>query len=210
MNEKIEQLFFEASKIKVEFDTNTLIIVRLWCQKIGDKFFVSNKEKKGYDELVFICNKFSFDSWYVINNICGEDIVKRNICYLILSLRDCNLLDLNGGVTRDNLNMLLKLSPCILYSLIHEIVKIYNFDDNSMFDLRKEFSKIYGASGSVAINNAYIRKYLTLTSFWDKFGLNYFDIKNLPYDDYVMFSHCMNIESEMKNNEMKKLQNKKR
>ena len=52
--------------------------------------------------------------------------------------------------------------------------------------------------------------YCDLVSFWEKFGLNYFDIKKLPYDVFSKLKLIIGKENEIKIEELKHHDNKGR
>ncbi len=49
-----------------------------------------------------------------------------------------------------------------------------------------------------------IRQYCDLLMFWDKFGLNKFDLEKLPQPEYLRLKHIAAIEVERRQFEMRK------
>ena len=76
---------------------------------------------------------------------------------------------------------------------------IIQMDEDEKRELEKQCSILFGKGESVQNPHSYISLYCNLMAFWDKFGMNYFDLLKLPEDVFSALKKVMNLDSMNKN-----------
>lgn len=109
-----------------------------------------------------------------------------------------------GVLTDKTINLIMKLHPRIMRGLFD----IYNFfpkqfSKNELKDIEKQCSILFGQSQSVSNPNQWIVTYCNLVSFWDKFGLNYFDLLKLPAQTVNNLKRIMNLDNDYRSKDLK-------
>ena len=97
---------------------------------------------------------------------------------------------------------LLRLHPRILRSVLGQI---QIFDNTNTEEEEKRLAKqsaiLFGNGNPVNNPHPAIVLYCDLTAFWQKFGLNYYDIQKLPQDTFNMLRRIMQLDNSSKKTE---------
>lgn len=156
----------------------------------------------GYDYVIFKCRKLSYDIWLFLNQI--EDFIEKEKTLLVFSLIESNICEIKldkNIISPESIKYFFKLNSNIVKYVLDKINNQYfsKKDEYYRYELSKDFSRLYNSEKGVILEHKEISDYLTLTAFWEKLGLNYFDIRKLPLDVYKQLSLMMSIETETKN-----------
>ena len=138
-----------------------------------------------------------------------QDKQHRNKLLLVFSFIDSNCIDFafqHGFLRYDSLQQFLKLNPIIINFVLNEIQSKYkDYNQDYRRNIAIQFNNLYNSKKGVVLKNKQIINYLTYSRFWEKLGLNYFDIKKLPYDVYNQLNLVIGVENEIKANALSKL-----
>lgn len=168
--------------------------------------YISNENKNNYDEIHIKCRKLSYDNWSFLSSI--NNLQDRENMLLIFSLVEANICEINmenNIISFKSLKDFLMLNNNIIKYIIDKINEQYYSEKEEYYkyELAKDFTRLYNSEKGVILEHKEISDYLVLSAFWEKLGLNYFDIKKLPYDVYKQLNLMMNIETEVKNNSIR-------
>ena len=72
-------------------------------------------------------------------------------------------------------------------------------------ELEKQCSILFGKGEGVTNPHEYITMYCNLMAFWDKFGMNYFDILKLPQDVFSALKKVMSLDNTYKSEKMNEI-----
>lgn len=198
----------DVSKIYEKVINSNIIIfdeffyIEFFLRFNGDLLEISDKKMNGYDNAFFKCRKLSYDIWLFLNQI--DDLQDKEKMLLIFSLIESNIchMELNKNIiTLESIINFLNLNTNIIKYVVEKINEQYfeQKEEYYKYELSKDFNRLYHSEKGVVLEHKEISDYLTLTAFWEKLGLNYFDIRKLPYDIYKQLSLMMSIETEVKN-----------
>lgn len=178
------------------------------------KIKISDKEIKNSQKIHVKCRKLSIDNWDRFNE--QQDLMNREKLLLMFSVVETNFMEINfdmyGFMTIQALNNLLTIHVSIVKQIVKKINKFYNQgkDPQHRKKLTAQFKRLYTSDKAIKLNYTEISDFLHYCNFWEKLGLNYFQVKQLPYDVYQSFLTLMSIEIQVKNAQMKKLTEKNR
>lgn len=199
---------------------------RLWVFNSSGKVLVYHEPTPHTDELVFTFWGFSSDSWdrvlmeCMVNvdagreNIQRMDRLCRTLYYFRYHFRSWNL-DVpmfwrdDGGLDDESLDRLLGLHPRILRELAEDMDS-YGLSDDDMRDIAVQSHQLFARGNSVENPHPMVRLYCTLAEMWDKFGLNYFDLKRLPLYERNALRTILSQENQIRNAEIKNTEAKSR
>lgn len=189
----------------------------MWVYLQNDNLRVFQKETPNTDQIWFQFYSFSYLYWKLMQNKCidyinGQPYYNFNrikifmIEYLLCGTNLQNIYikrDINGVLTQDSMNSVMKTHPKILRSLFN-LIDIFpeKISGQQEKDLEKQCSILFGKGDSVTNPHKWIIIYCNLMSFWQKFGLNYFDIMKLPNQTFLMLKKIMNLQASYKNTQM--------
>lgn len=196
-------------------NSNVIQFDEFFCFKFyvnykSDILFINDEENIG-DEIFVKCRKLSYDSWCFLGNI--EDLYEKEIMLLIFSLYETNICDIylkNNIISIESLKSFLNLNSNIIKHITEKINRFY-YDEKEeyyKYEISKDFTRLYNSEKGIILEHKEVGDYLSLTAFWEKLGLNYFDLKKLPYDLYKKLSLMMSLETEAKNNMIRDASNK--
>lgn len=182
--------------------------------KTNSDGFISiyDNKNKNADKLQIRCRKLSTQNWDIISQQQQNDIKQRLL--LMFSLVQTNFIDVNfdqnGFVTYETLNQLTSLNVGIVKKIIHKIQQFYDDKKDSKYrsNIALQFKKLYNSDKGIVLKHKQISQYLSYCNFWQKLGLNYFQVRQLPHDVYKQLVMMMNIETQVKNAEIQKMNNK--
>lgn len=183
------------------FDLSFFVILQSNGQIVVSKQFIKNS-----DQFKIKCQKINVDIWNLIQQ---QDKQHRNKLLFMFSLIDSNFIDFKfnfGFLSYQSLQILLNLNSIIVNFILNEIQDKYVvYDRQYRNKLAQEFNRFYRSDKGMVLKNKEIIDYLTYSRFWEKLGLNYFDVKKLPYDIYNQFNLVIGIENQTKINQLSRL-----
>lgn len=177
-----------------------------------DSISIYDNFVKNSDKLQVRCRKLSTQNWDIVSQ--QQDSKIKQKLMLMFSIVETNFLkinfDQNGFVTIQSLNQLMTLNVGIVKKIIHKIYQFYNDDKDSKYrsSLTSQFKRLYSSDKGIVLKHKQIGQYLSYCGFWEKLGLNYFQVRQLPHDVYRQFVMLMNIQTQVKNSEIQKMNNK--
>ena len=123
-------------------------------------------------------------------------------------------LDLNlnrdefGSLTEESFNRVVCLHPSILEYFLGAYDEVYNISNEEHQMIIDQCHNLF-RKGSKGISNAdeSISTYCNLVGFWEKLGLNYFDIQKLPDDLFGKLNLIMRKDNEIQIKEFEKANN---
>lgn len=180
---------------------------------------VFSTEKPNTDCYWFEFFNFSYSTWKDMENECvdvfnshGEKLSVYNFTklkqfFLKRMLKDTNYpvqlertMDL--CLTKESYANVLKIHPRILRCVLNQI-DVFNdrIDPDEERRIAKECAILFGKGDSVNNPHPYIILYCDLIAFWEKFGLNYYDLQKLPYAVFTNLKRMMKFENDFKTKE---------
>lgn len=102
----------------------------------------------------------------------------------------------DGKICDDVMKKLNRIHPRI-WSQLFEKIDVFpgKLPDSEEMALEKQCKTLFCDSQSVQNPHEWVVMYCTLLSFWEKFGLNYFDVMKLPNDLYNMLKKMSGLEN---------------
>lgn len=173
---------------------------------------ISDSFIKDYDKIYIKCRKLSTQNWEIISQQQNSQI--REKLLLMFSLFQTNFLpiefDQNNFVKLQTINKFLSINFKIIKKIIYKINQFYDDKRDSKYqsNLTLQFRRLYNSEKGIILRYKQISQYLHYCNFWQKLGLNYFQVKQLPHDVYRNFVMMMNIETQVKNAEIQKANKK--
>lgn len=174
------------------------------------------------DEIVFIFRNPTYGSWKHIEEFVVEkhydkhkmqDVHTYNFMllkafilrHLLISWSLPIDLSFDGSVLDEfSFNRVLTVHPNILRYFIDKIENMVFLSDEDKNIINKQCLMMF-AKNSNGVNAPHeaISMYCTLSGFWDKFGLNYFDLECLPHDIFLKLKTILNNETDIKIKQIK-------
>lgn len=186
---------------------NQFFDIVFFLKKEDDHLQIYQQFQKNSDEIIIRCRRLSYDNLsFIINQQKRQD---RQYILLMLSLVQSNICDikLNGDIIAyQSLKSFLSLNCNIVRYVIHKINQSYQYvkQQNYKYEINKDFARLYNSEKGVVLQHRQISDYLTLTAFWQKLGLNYYDIKRLPFEIFKQLQLMINTEMSVKNQIIRK------
>lgn len=109
----------------------------------------------------------------------------------------------DGSLEQETLNYIYGLHPRILRVLLDKYTCKQGFTQQQQGKIQKQCYLLFDKGSSVSNPHWSISLYCDLTSFWQKFGLNYYDIQQLPENIYDGLRKVMSSESKISNSKLK-------
>lgn len=209
--------FLEVEKNSVmQYRSNDYKRYSIWVYDDSNIIQVFGDEKPNTCELWFEFYEYTHLFWKMMEYECIEQsgfqkdktyvysFYKLKRFYLKYLLRSTNYpiaLERNesGELTEETYDRLMKIHSRIwreLFDKIEFFVDGANKEEEQR--LAKECAILFGKGDSVSNPHKYIVFYCDLMAFWDKFGLNYFDIQRLPQEVFAVLKKMMSLESDFK------------
>lgn len=166
-------------------------------------------EFKGADRLQIKCRKLSLDHWQYISKNKENEIQQKLL--LMFSIVETNFIKLQfdhkGFLLQKSLQQLLNIDCRIINYIIKKINKFYYNKDQQKYraQVLTQFQKLYASEKGIVLKHKQISQYLQYCNFWEKLGLNYYDVKTLPYDVYKTLVMMLGVQSQVKNAQLRKL-----
>lgn len=160
------------------------------------------------DIVEYALRRLAYDCVAEIEAASDGDRCRRSVMFIMAAVESISLFSFENGLA---LCMgLLTLHPSIWNGLVKSVMECYTFDEKELFSMRKDFALVYSNKDSVKLSDRRVGRYLTLCAFWEKLGMNMFDLQRLPYKDYIELSHCIKLDSDAKNRERKRAESEAR
>lgn len=111
-----------------------------------------------------------------------------------------------GTLTEESYENVLKIHPSILNYFLGVYDETYEISDTDNQKIIDQCHNLF-REGSKGITDAddSISTYCNLTGFWEKFGLNYFDIQRLPDDLFNKLNLIMRKDNEIQVKKFEKI-----
>lgn len=166
---------------------------------------------------------FSHLYWRIMESKCIDTIKGNNfynfnsikefmLDYLLCGTNIPNILiqrKSDGTLTEKSSKSVNCIHPRILRALLDSIdIFPHKMTTKQEKELEKQCAILFGQGNSVSNPHEWIVIYCNLISFWEKFGLNYYDIMKLPNETYLMLKKIMGLENDHKSQAMSSSSNK--
>lgn len=136
----------------------------------------------------------------------GEEIRKIMIKKLLI---DWNLDiplefdDQTGYLTNDCFNRVKSVSAPIIAAFLVEYEKVNSIPEGEEKKVDKQAAILFSKNSNGVQNPCEsLSLFCTLGNFWEKFGLNRFDLRSLPYREYMMLRMMLHKEGESNKQQM--------
>ena len=192
--------------MKINYQLTTYKRYSVWVYKSKNKIQVYNQSMPNTEQLWFEFYDFDYVSWKQMQDECVDvfqtlhekvylyNFNKLKMFYLKRMFRD----SIFGKLSFEEL---LKLHPRIIHGILRQIRVFDDTDEQEERRLAKQSAILFGNGNPVNNPHPAIVLYCDLTSFWQKFGLNYYDIQKLPKDTFNMLKRVMQLDSSSKKTE---------
>lgn len=202
-------------------------IVKCWVYITKDKLYVYQEQKP--NTMQFYIKFFSMNHyfWNMIQQNCVQTQQGNNEKDLITIYNSRKLKQLiikymikewsfpyniernvDGSLTEETLQNFYKIHPRIIESLVDNYVYRSGFTDEEQGKIQKQCYLLFDKGQGISDPHWSVSLYCDLISFWQKFGLNYFDIQMLPQDIYDGLRKVMSSQIEINNSKMSANNNK--
>ena len=159
--------------------------------------------------------------WNMIERQCLEKTTGYNERDVIVSYNQCKLKkfflkylikdwslpfeikrNIDGSLLPQLLQKIYNLHPFILKTLIQQYDYFVCFSQEEQKQINKQCYLLFDKDGSVTNPHWSVSLYLELSFFWQKFGLNYYDIQNLPIQVFESLKKITRLENASFNSKM--------
>lgn len=125
-----------------------------------------------------------------------------NLPYIKLQRAD------NGELTEKSFEQVMKIHPRI-WRTIFDMVDVFpnELSQQEQKNLQKQCAILFGQGNSVSQPHQWIVTYCNLVAFWDKFGMNYYDILKLPHETFLFLKKVMSLQMDYRNRSMNENKN---
>lgn len=165
------------------------------------------------EEVWFSFYKFNHFYWKLLEDECIEDFGNSSF-YSYNKLREFMLRRMlcatsipsviveygsDGFLTERSFESVMRVHPRILRVLMGKIEFFPKpMDDEDERELEKQCSILFGKGEAVVNPHPHVTMYCNLMAFWEKFGMNYFDLLRLPQDVFSILKKIMTLENTNK------------
>lgn len=152
-----------------------------------------------------LINKFSKREVYqtmngverpIISDIDMEELDIHVLRFMLIDWSLCELyFDDNGYLTEESLKQVLQHPAPVIGTFINKYYSTYIITSEDEKIIERQSSILF-AKNSRGVDNACdaITLFCMLGNMWEKFGLNYHDLKKMPYKEYVMLRMVLGEE----------------
>lgn len=190
--------------------------IRFWCYRKGEELQLFQKPTPNTDEILFTFWEINNSSWESIERECLKrfqinpresvtnfDYEKLKLFYLRYFFRSWSFeetlyFDDDGKLDDDSWRLFASLHPVILRELAERIFDYVLTDEDSTLIQQQAHQLLSrNAKGGVANPHPLISMFCNLTDFWERFGLNYFDLKRMPLYERNGLRQIISIEKQI-------------
>ena len=192
----------------------------VWVYDGGEVLQVFHEEQPNTEEVWFRFYKFNHFYWKLLEDECVVNLkgrsfydynklklfmIRRMICST--SIEGISIkYDKRGLLCQSSFERLMHIHPRILRVLMDKIdVLPKPMKKSEEKELEKQCSILFGKGEGLTDTHPYITLYCNLVAFWDKFGMNYFDILKLPQDVFMALKKVMMLDNTNKNAKMEEM-----
>lgn len=175
---------------------NKTIGIEILCSKHG-KYLLPDKDGNKIVSVEF--KNMTVDNYWFIDKISNKDYeyFKKYVfkfCLIRWNLDEILEID-NEILTDDCLNRIMKLPAPLMNAIFEKYQESYIINDEEEQEITRQSAILFSKNTS-GVSDACegITLFCVLGNFWEKFGINRFDIKNLSYKEYVMLRMILNNE----------------
>lgn len=145
------------------------------------------------------------DYHYTEANQRKLEIIRRKLKCWSLPTPKKFVFDEHGYIEKDFFDKEICCYPGPLFEKLSEMYdKTYEITEKELEDIKMQCIILFGTnSGSVENPHRAVALYCTVVGFWEKFGLNMFDLARIPYKTFVLLKTIMNREGELRAQQMK-------
>ena len=201
-----------------EFRDNDTDKYSVWVYAPSDgQLQAYHSEKPNTSEVWFRFYKFSHFDWKLFEGECLDELrgtffynynkmrlfmLRRMLCST--SIKGLRIeRDRQGCLTDESFSAVLSIHPRILRVLMDKVdVLPKPMDKGEERELERQCAALFGKGEGVTDPHEYVTMYCNLVAFWDKFGMNYFDILRLPQDVFSALKKVMALDNMNKSARM--------
>ncbi len=181
---------------------------------------VYEDEMPNTTEVWFTFHRFTHFYWKLLEDECIDE-TRAGLYYNYNKLREFMLrrmlcatsipsviveYDDRGFLTERSFESVMRVHPRILRTLMEKVdVLPKPLSKSDERELEQECSILFGKGEGVSSPHEYVTLYCNLVAFWDKFGMNYFDLLKLPQDVFSALKKVMTLESNYRSMKMEEL-----
>lgn len=194
----------------IDFCSNQKIRYSVWVYDGDEIIKVFNEQKPNTIQIWFQFHHFSYLYWRILQQECLEEVKGKSffnsfkIKKFLINYLLCNTnipgisfeRQENGKLKTQSFNKIMKIHPRIL-GLILEQFDLFpkELSKDEERDIEKQCVLLFGKGESVSNPHPFVMTYCNLVSFWDKLGLNYFDIMKLPNDIFNFLKKMIALDN---------------
>lgn len=208
------------NNVKDFCNINTIKKYKLWVYTNSSNMISVYKQSTlNTEQIWFKFYSFSYFYWRMVQDKCFQSI-KGDLFYnfyqlkmFILNYLLCEtnvpgvIIERNeqGELTQKSMESVLSIHPRILRTLF-EMIEIFpqELTKKENENLEKQCMKLFGKGESVYNPHPWVVNYCNLIAFWEKFGLNYYDIMNLPYELFISLKKILSLDNNYKSQSLSK------
>lgn len=194
----------------------------VWVYDDGENFKVYDEKKPNTVEIWFEFHRFSYLYWKMLEQECVDcykytnyynfNKVKLFMLKRMISATNIDGVSIeyqpNGILSDQSYSDIMKIHPRILRMLMNKVnVFPKSLSKSEEKELEKQCSILFGKGDGIQDPHPYISVYCNLASFWEKFGINYFDLMRLPRDLFKMLKQVMSLETSNKSASFSQMKN---
>lgn len=184
---------------KEEFDFSEMVVFR---------FFQLNEQisrlikKESLKKIYYLGEPYYYNDYLSYNSFVLKNMLSW--CNLNIELKR----DEFGTLTNESYNEILKLHPSILKYFLEEYGNVCDIPEEETQKIIDQCHNLF-RKGSKGISDAdeSISVYCNLTGFWEKLGLNYFDVQKLPEDIFNKLNLILRKDNEIQIKEIERMNN---
>ena len=189
----------------------------VWVYGSGDNVMVYDEALPNTVEIWFRFNKFSHLYWKLFEEECVDEVkgflyynfTKVKLFMIRRMLSTTNFSDIrieygsDGVLSSESYNSIMSIHPRILRGIMNKVdVFPKPMKKSEERELDKQCSTLFGKGQGVQNPHPYITLYCNLAAFWDKFGMNYFDIMKLPQETFRVLKQVLSLENGYRSDAM--------
>ncbi len=189
----------------------------VWVYGSGSNLQVYDEELPNTVEVWFKFNKFSHLYWKLFEEECVDEVkgfvyynfTKAKLFMIRRMLSMTNFSDIrieygsDGNLSKNSYDSIMSIHPRILRGIMNQIdVFPKKMKKSEERDFDKQCMTLFGKGQGVQNPHPYITLYCNLAAFWDKFGMNYFDIMRLPQETFRVLKQVLSLENNYRSEAM--------